>query len=387
VTPAATSRRFDRQKRVLSLAYWLFKPVAWFFPRIAWVVGVEEIALMTRHIANALSDSRAVVHRPHPFYEVEYDYVIQHDSSRLAKYRRLYGGPLLLAWLANRAHGFIYVGGAGFLDIQDDQREFEFSFLKRHKRKIVCYFTGSDIRSPRRMHELAEQTQLPNIGSLMLIADPVYATDEYDAVRRERSRIADTYADRIFTAGVDQLSYLTSPTEPFRYFYPDDAFAETNGKFENVERFIIVHAPSNPRLKGTEYVHEAIDRLSSVRDDFEYREITGSSNAEVIDALSNAHIVLNQFHAFVPGVFGIEALAHRCAMLTSADERLEPDLDADANEAWVVTRPNEIFDHLTRLLDNPSSIREQAERGFEWARKNAAASVDGRRVRAILDQL
>lgn len=387
MTPAATSRRFDRQKRVLSLAYWLLKPLALFFPRIGWVVGVEEIALMTRHIANALPRARAVVHRLHPFYDVDYDYVIQHDSSRFAVYRRLYGGPLLLAWLANRAHGFIYVGGAGFLDIQDDQREFEFSFLKRRGRKVVCYFTGSDIRSPRRMRELAEQTGFPNIGSLMLDIDPVYATDEYDGVRRERSRIADTYADRVFTAGVDQLSYLTSPTEPFRYFYPDDAFAEPNGKFDNVERYVILHAPSNPRLKGTEYVREAIARLSKDRDDFEYREITDASNAEVIAALSQAHIALNQFHAFVPGVFGIEALARRCAMLTSADERLEPDLGPGANEAWVVTRPDEIFDNLTRLLDNPLSIREQAERGFAWARANAAASADGRRVRAVLDQL
>ena len=34
-------------------------------------------------------------------------------------------------------------------------------------------------------------------------------------------------------------------------------------------------------------------------------------------------IVLNGFYALMPGVFGIEAMANYCALMTAADETIE----------------------------------------------------------------
>jgi hypothetical protein len=382
------NRVFDRQKRLLVAGYWLFKPLALLRRRrVSWVVGTEEIALMVSHIAGAIPDSYSVVHKAHPFYSVDYDLTIQRESSRIAKYRRLFGGPLALAWLLGRAEGFIYVGSAGFLQDQVDQREFEFDFVSRHGGKIVCYFTGNDIRSPRLMKQLEQEMGRPNIATHLVAMNPVFETEEYESARRERARVADRFADAIFSVRVDQLSYLERPTEPFLYFYPDDGFSRLTDKFEKLDRPIVVHAPSKPLLKGTPHVRAAVERLREEGFDFDYRELTGVSNAEVVASLSEAHIVLNQFYAFVPGVLGIESMARCCALLTSADERIETDLDAGANEAWIVTGPDEIYQNLRRLLEHPGTIREQALRGYEWALQNASASADGSRMRAILDRL
>ncbi len=144
---------FRRQKALLRVCSVLFKPFAFFTRRIDWVVGPEDIALMATHIAGALPRSYTAIHARNPFYSVAYDAVIQKPSralgGRLEVWRRLYGGPVLLAWLMNRARGFIYVGGGAFLEGHHDERDFEFSFIRSHGRRLVCYFTGNDIRSPK----------------------------------------------------------------------------------------------------------------------------------------------------------------------------------------------------------------------------------------------
>ncbi|MET1017695.1 MAG: glycosyltransferase [Leifsonia flava] len=381
-------RLHARQKAILIATYWILWPVyAWRRRPISWVVGAEEIALMVRHIASALPDSYSVIHRTHKYYTAGYDCVIEASSGVIGKYRRLYGGAVLLGWLMHRAHGVIYVGQAGLLESGLDRRAFEFSFLKKHGLGVVCYFTGNDIRSPRLMHDLERTTGRKNLASHLEELNPVFGTDEYEQAKRDIAAAADAYADVIFNARLDQLSYLTSDTEPFMYFFPDDRFVWNEEKFDEPRQIIVVHAPSKPLLKGTEHVRAAVDRLRADGLEFDYRELTDVTNDEVIATLGDAHIVLNQFYAFIPGVFGIEAMASGCAMLASADARVETDLGGDANDAWVVTAPDEIYSHLRNLLEHPELIREQARRGFDWARLHASASEDAKRMRKILERV
>jgi hypothetical protein len=381
---------FARQRRVLRILSWVLAPVALFTRRLDWVVGPTDVAQMASHIAEALPRSYVAVHARNPFYAAaRYDAVVDTPSTALggrwATWRRLYGGAVLLAWLVNRARGFIYVGGAGFLENSIDEREFEFAFLRRRHRRLVCYFTGNDIRSPRLMAELAERTGYPNLGTAVLQLDPLFGTEEYERSRRRRAEVADRHSDVVFNSRVDQMSYLTSDTEPFLYFYPDDRFLVTTTKFDAPEKLIVVHAPSKPVLKGTDHVRAAIRVLEAEREDFEYRELVGVDNEVVLAALDEAHIALNEFYAYLPGVFGIEALARRCVLVTSADELLEPDLPRGSNSAWVVTRVDQIVDHLRRLLDERAGLAAQAEQGWQWAMTHASATASASRLRDVLE--
>ncbi|WP_448003819.1 glycosyltransferase [Agromyces bauzanensis] len=374
-----------RQRRLLAIAYHLFRPLALFSRRRGrWVVGTEEIAGMVSHIARALPRSTTVVHRPHAFYGESYDIVIQSPTSRFEMLRRLYGGPIVLAWLMQRAEGFIYVGSAGFLMNGFDEREFEFEFITRHGGRIVCYYTGNDIRSPKLMKELARKTGVPNFGTVLGKVDPVFETEEYEQIRKRRAEVTDAYAEVVFNARVDQLSYLSSATEPFLYFYPDDGFHDRRSKFADDGPVLIVHAPSNPALKGTDEVRRAISELAARRQDFEYRELSGVTNDEVLAALAEAHIVLNEFYSYMPGVFGIEAMANTCALVTSADPRVESDLGVDATGAWAVTPVDAIGERVEALLDDRAELRRQAIAGFEWARAHASNTASARVLREAL---
>ncbi len=386
----STSVVFRRQKALLRTLSWVFRPFALFTRRIDWVVGPEDIALMATHIAEALPNSYTAIHARNPFYTVPYDAVIQTSSTafggRLATWRRLYGGPILLAWLVNRARGFIYVGGGAFLEGHHDEREFEFAFIRGRKRRLVCYFTGNDIRSPRLSVEQAEQTGRPNIGSILVTVDPVFASPEYDDARRTRAQVAERHAEAIFNARNDQLSYLEGHTHPFLYFYPDEQFAGPTDKFDAPERIVVVHAPSNPLLKGTDAVREAMARITRTHPHVEYRELIGVPHEEVLAALDEAHIALNEFYASVPGVFGVEAMARRCVLVTSARVADEPDLGQDAEGAWAVADVHTLHDVVADLLAHPERMPELADHGWDWSMRHASASASTRALtRAIAD--
>lgn len=354
--------------------------------RVDWVVGPYEIAGIVYQLANALPSAHSVVLAPHPFYSHAYGWTPRHTSSAIkVQLRSIFLGPWILGRFARQARGFVYISAEGFLNSALDHRNYEFAFLKRHGLKIVCYFTGNDIRSPQLMKQLEQETGRPNLGTYLPNINAVFATQGYDDTKKEIAAAADKYADVIFNSEIDQRSYLTSPTHPFQYFHADDEVTDSFAKFDNYQRPVIVHAPSSPILKGTALVRAAIDQLRQESLDFEYIELSGLPHEKVKQSLDAAHIVLNQFYSYVPGVFGIEAMAAGCAMMVSADEHLEPQLPAGTNDSWVVTEHFAVADRLRELLLNREYALAKAKAGRDWVRKHAVASVSGAEVSRILN--
>lgn len=374
------------QRMLLWLSYTVHRVIArGAAGTISWVVGPDEVASMVSHMSVALPGSHSVSLTRNKYYDFAYDTTLEVSGGSVPFFRgRLFAGPWLLGKLAARAHGFVYLGPTGYLRTGADERWHEFEFLKKRGLRLVCYFTGSDIRSPKLMLEMQERTGIENIATYQVEVVPEFRRPEYEHTKQAMARAADRFADVIFNARTDQLSYLTRPTEPFLYFYPDDRFVAIGDKFERLDSIRIVHAPSSPIVKGTQVVRAAINRLRELGYTFDYVELDQTPNEVVLATLATAHIALNEFYAFVPGMFGVEAMASGCALLTSADEHLERDLPTGSNAAWMVTSSAQIFDNLRHLLDHPEEIRPLAERGQAWARGNAAASKSAARFRSIL---
>jgi hypothetical protein len=371
---------------VLHLSYAANRLVPRTRKEVDWIVGPYEVASLVYTMARALPSAESVVLARHPFYSFDYDWQPQPGVGRVrAVLRAWLLGPAILGHLAVRAQGFVYVSAEGFLNAAHDQRHYEFRFLKQRGLRVVCFFTGSDIRSPKLMKELEVKTGKPNLGTYLREVDRVFASDHYDEVKRAIANAANAYADVVFTADVDQRGYLTVPTHPCLYFFPDDEVATSFGKFAAFEPIVIVHAPSSPIIKGTQLVRAAIAELRAEGYSFEYVELTGRANADVKVALERAHISLNEFYSSVPGVFGVESLAAGCALLTSADEADEPQLPPGSNQAWVVTAHHQVTTNLRWLLDHPGELEAQARAGVAWVRENAAASVTGPALDRILN--
>ncbi|MCB0193894.1 MAG: hypothetical protein KDJ65_18230 [Anaerolineae bacterium] len=83
---------------------------------------------------------------------------------------------------------------------------------------------------------------------------------------------------------------------------------------------LIIHAPSNRAIKGTEYVLAAIDMLKQEGLEFDFELIEGQDNAYVLSRLAAADIAVDE-----PGVwiakFSSEALAASCVVIGGNNPR------------------------------------------------------------------
>lgn len=344
------------------------------------LVGLEDNAGSLHRMAQAIPGAISVKANPTPFYAHTYDV----DLSRVPSLVRLVVAPITLGRLMARVHTAIYVGGLGYL-LAPDGRDREFRFLRRHGVRILCQFTGTDIRSHRLLGELSTRLARDVITTYQDLANPAVASARAEDHRRALARSADRHAAAIFNPSVDQASYLTRDTLPFLHFFPDDQIVENPAKWRDLGRLTVVHAPSSPIIKGTPLVRAAVKALKEDGIDFDYVEIIGRPNTEVREILLGAHIVLNEFYAFVPGVLGVEAMAANAVLLTSADPEIEPTLGEAAGTAWVVTPYWRIYERLRAAMSDPGALREQADRGTAWARRNCSATACGALISSHLD--
>jgi hypothetical protein len=379
---------FSSQKVLLVASYWFHRLVP---PRrepttIDWVVGPDELASMVFQIRQALPRGYSVCFTQDSAYDLDYDYRYRLESSvRRRTWRKLILGPLLLGRLMNQARGFLYVGATGFLLDSLDRREFEFRFLKAKGLKIGIYWGGSEIRSTKKMHELERSTGLPNISTYIGLITPYFETEAHERVQQDRARVGDAFADVMFDFPTDQMSYVTHHREPFFYLMPDDRFIDAAGKFEGLERVVVVHATTSPVIKGTPLVRAAVAKLREEGYDFEYLELMGVDNQTLLRELARSHIALNQFYGFTTTVFGIEAMAAGCAVLASSDGTIETNLPPHANDALLVTKHWQVYDNLKLLLDHPDRIMPLALAGQAWARRYATAASAGPLLNGILE--
>ncbi len=350
------------QMALLYLSYFLFSLINKQPTKTHWVIGVDEIAKNIFYIGRLLKQSTSISFRKNKFYDLKYNYSINVKNIYINHMLRIFYGPILLGFLANKSTHFLYIWSTGFLF----DRDFEFKFLKSKNKKIVCLFVGNDIRSLKLMTDYANQHNIDTFANYHENAESII----YDNKKQKLASSADKYADLIFNAPVDQISYLESQQFAWPYIYNKNDFSKNNSKFENIKKIKITHAPSDPIAKGTPLVKAAIKKLQIEGYEFEYVEIQNMSNKVVLEHLKTTHIVLNQFYSFMPGLCGIEAMANYCAVLMSADYGIEKTLPQDSKDAWLITKYWQVYDNLKHLLDNPEKIKFYADNGYEFAYKH-----------------
>lgn len=326
------------------------------------IIGVNEIANFTHDLNKVFKkESISVNLATNKLYENnKYDYLVSVDNKYLFFIIKLLYGPYLLAKLSNQSNIFIYLWWTGFCI----DREIDYKFLKRKNKKIVCIFLGSDIRS----HHLTIDFHNKNL----LDSGSNYTAESNNQLKNEQRVIkvandADKYADLIFNYPKDQMSYLKSEQLLMPYMYESKKMCRKKDKFKNIGIIKIVHAPSNPIAKGTPLVRAAIKKLTLEGYEFEYTELTNTPNKKVLEILQDAHILINEFYAYIPGVLAIEGMGNFCATITSAEYDGFPE---GAKNAWFQTKYWKVYDNLKYLLDNTNKMEEYANNGYEFVKNN-----------------
>jgi hypothetical protein len=370
------------QKIIFVTSYYVFKICLIRKDPEITVVGLEEIASMLSNISRALTNSVSVKLDGAKFYNFSYDYDLSKNITSYFKYAL---SPILLGFLATRYNKFIYLGAKGFLIQHVDGREFEFKFLNKRGVNITCYFLGSEIRSFKLLKEFSKKEDLEVCVNYQGISHQGIDSTEKENLRKLLAESADKHAQSIINPSTDQMSYIQRDTLPCMYFYPDEKIEVRPEKWKSDSKLIIVHAPSSPIIKGTPLVRAAIKKLKVEGYQFQYIELLNVPHHVVLENLAKAHIVLNEFYTFVPGVFGIEAMANNCVLLTSADDQIEKTLPEGANQAWVVTPYWDVYSKLKTTLNTAmEDLQKQADKGTTWTREYCSFSKNGKALESII---
>ena len=346
------------------------------------VIATTEVAKMLYMLNKAIKNSTSVCLNQNRFYSLEYDYYCKSKNKYIDFMYRIFYGPFLFAKLVNESDVFIYLWSEGFFI----DREFEFKYLNSIGKTIVCIFMGDDIRSPKLLLEFYKKHLLDGYVEYVAQIDKNYLSTDYENKKNKIADIASEYSKIIFSCSIDMPSYLKNYQYFFPFLYDKNDFNKNDDKFVDIKKIKILHAPSNPFVKGTPLVRATIKKLEIEGYNFEYIELQNMPNEMVLEHLKSSHIVLNQFYAFVPGVFGIEAMANHCAVLMSADPSIETGLPQDSKDAWMITKYWEVYDNLKYLLDNPEKIKYYADNGYEFAYKHYTYDAAGEYLNKVFKE-
>jgi hypothetical protein len=205
------------------------------------------------------------------------------------------------AYLHDRTH-VIWESGLPLLGRRFDSDAFaEMERLRHAGVSVAMIFHGSDIRPPLRHAELSEWSPFRDRG----LPRNVYS----DRAERNLDHASELDVP-VFVSTPDLLRWV-----PFATWCPvvvdtarwRNASAEV-ARDEIRHRPIVVHAPSNPRMKGTQKIEPMLRQLhaSGV---IEYRQIVGVPHSQMPSVYAQADVVLDQFAIGSYGVASCEALA------------------------------------------------------------------------------
>ena len=375
---------FNIQKIILTTSYNFHKMFSRHTRCGGWIIGVSEICGLIHQMGLLANNSRTVCFTEDPF-SPSLEYTFKLKPGKFWKYRRVLLGPYLLGSLLNQSEGFIYLSLDKFLLGTIDNGEYEFNFVKSKGKKLVLWFTGSDIRSIVRMKQTKVDRTEEDWSDIMPYLYSDILSTGYDDTKFAIASVANRYANLILNNESDQVSYLSGPMRDTWQIIEKSFFNFNNTKFDGLleKDLVILHAPSNPVLKGTLLVNAAIARLRSEGYKFNYIELRNVSREDVNSKLRTAHIVLNQFYARVPGHFGYEAMANCCVVLQSADFEAKFEI----NEPWVKTNTYQIYDNLKLLLDDLGQCKRIAEQGYQYAVKKTHPDSLGFEINKLLGSI
>ncbi|HSF55148.1 MAG TPA: hypothetical protein VLA71_15440 [Algoriphagus sp.] len=130
---------------------------------------------------------------------------------------------------------------------------------------------------------------------------------------------------------------------------------------------LIIHAPSDTKIKGTALVKEVVASLKDQGYHFKFELLTGLKNAVVLEKLSHASIVIDQPGA-VPARFAVEAMASGCVVIGGNVPEING-LEGCPVIPFLPQKTN-LENSLKKLLDDPDFRIFKGEENYRYWHKN-----------------
>jgi hypothetical protein len=263
------------------------------------------------------------------------------------------------------SHAIIEAGRGLFGTLGGTDARADLEYLQNAGIRVALAFHGSEIRDPAAhaaTHAASpfSDAQDPYTARLQTVADRNLA-------------LAREFDGPVFVSTPDQLDYLPQAT-----WLPVvvDLEAWPLHAPESPDVPLVVHAPSNPVLKGTARIEAVLEPLIATGR-IRYERVTGMQPADAAALVRRAHIVIDQLLLGLYGVLACEGLASGAVVLGHLGDPLRSRVPEEVPVVEVTVddlreRLDEVLDELPSLLALGPERRAFVER---WHDGRYAATV------------
>jgi glycosyltransferase involved in cell wall biosynthesis len=224
----------------------------------------------------------------------------------------------------------------------DDHSDLE--YLKQRGKKVIVQHRGSDVRRL----SIARSYGNPYV----LVKYP----DEHKLVSELETLSA--YIDHAIVADHELYPYvqnfykhvhLIRQAIDLRKFEPSYPSAD-------IKAPLIVHAPSHPKIKGTDYIKQAIDQLVKKKYPLQFQIVQRVPHPEAIQIYKQADLIVDQLRIGSFGILSLEGMALGKPVVCYIREGL---MDLYPEDLPIVNaNPGNIYETLKSLIRNPKQLRE-----------------------------
>jgi glycosyltransferase involved in cell wall biosynthesis len=150
--------------------------------------------------------------------------------------------------------------------------------------------------------------------------------------------------------------------QPVDFTYQDFRYPDPEEK-----KPVILHIPTNPWVKGTNYLLKAIEKLEQEKIPFTFKYIRNLTQKEMANALLEADIYVDELLIGGHGVTAVESLAAGKPTITYIREDLLKKYPEDM--PIISANPDTIYKELKRLILEPKQRYQIGVASREYAKK------------------
>lgn len=258
--------------------------------------------------------------------------------------------------MAQKCDTFVFVWETFYANAAD------LAYLKKHGKKIVFFFVGSEQRWKNAYNQEMEQFGIPSYFSYL---------DKNHYENKEKKlghtlrllRQVEKYADVIYSLpNQSQLSL-----RPYQHFYILVDTEIIREKPQQRKIPVVFHAPSSRAHKGTHIVLNTLEKLRGEGVEFETRLIENVPYLQALEMYSEGDIAIGELFIPSAGKFDREALAAGKVVLSSVYRNYIDNLPADC--PIIDVRPDTLYEELKNIINDYPRRTELAKQGRPFVEK------------------
>lgn len=261
------------------------------------------------------------------------------------------------------------------------KKQWDLPLYRIFGKKVIMHYLGNDVELYNWSVENYRITQMSQIFNKESGA-------KHDTHIVKRREYEDKYLDYTMVCApqyspfVDKAKLVPLAIDTSKYSY--HALPERDGPLR------IVHAPSNPKKKGTGFLMKAVEKLQSEGYDIELDICQGITHEELIQRYINAHLSVVALLGGWYGAAGIEAMALGRPIVSFIRPELLKYTEFQSEEEIPVINANisTIYCVLKNILDSDMELLKQLGiRSYDFVRKHHDLSNVSKQLKSIYESL